>query len=273
MAARVRRTKYTIKIEDSLSRANFTVRCDDGEVIQLKELYINVAHPSDDEVLFTIYGNETLPLGSASYTYNEMPYISVVNPKNEDPINEPYYNLNSIKMFDCFNGKGLGAILLYYSVEYMFQNFSNINQISLDDDSDFGTSKDPALRAKSIYQQYGFYRTDSVKKFTKNGTFIPNPNTTTGQEHFIPRENVHGLVGWETKRNTLFEKIESKLTNLTTDLKKRNKSPESRNASHGSRNASSSTRTRSKARRVGGSSTKSRKVKTNKVRNSKIKRR
>lgn len=225
MAARIHTSNHMKTIEDYLSRANFTVRCEDGSVVNITELSINV-EPGTDEIVFHIMGNQTLDLGFARYVYGEQPYFSINDPTNEDPDNEPYYNLNFIEINKCYNGKGLAAILLYYSMDYIFQNYKNILQIQLDDDSDFGTSNDPDLRVKAIYQQMGFYRKDSVKKFINTGSPIPNPNITVGQEHFIPAKNVHGLVGWETKKNTLFSKIETKLRAISSEGRKRKPSPE-----------------------------------------------
>jgi hypothetical protein len=267
-------TEYMRKIDDSLSRAEFTARCDDGTVVNVKELHINVTFPDDEEVLFTILGNKTMYLGSARYIYNDTPYFSIINPENEEPSNDPYYNLNSIKIDDCYNGKGLGAILLYYSMECIFRNYPEINQIQLDDDSDLGTSNDPILRAKAIYQQYGFYRTDTVRKFIKTGTPIPNPNVTIGQEHFIPRKNVHGLVGWESKRVQLFSKVEAKLRAISSDAKSpsptrssaRKRSPNSRHSASRSpiMTRSSARKRHINARNSSSRSPKSRKQKTSK---------
>ncbi len=208
------KTEYLKKIDKYLSKINLTASCSKGTTTFTK-IHIDIVKEEKGVVIFYLKGNNTIDIGYARFQRAEAPYLSMLDPKNDFNEGETYFGLSYLDI--CYKGTGLGSLLLFYGTEYIFHNNKDIIQIQLDDDSDYGVSNDPALRAKAIYQQHGFYRSDTVKKHFATGEPIPDPNVSIGQEHFIPRNNIHGLIGWNQKRDGLFLKIETKLKGISTN--------------------------------------------------------
>jgi hypothetical protein len=201
-----RKNRFLKNIDGLLDKFSFVTECD-GKEVSINQLHINIEE-TKGRLLFTIYGNNgDINMGDAEYIFTDSPYITSEQIKEKNfnrNSNENAYHLNSIKIDDCYGGKGLGAILLYYSIEFIFYN-TDAKQIELDDDSDYGTSKNPFLRQQSIYLKSGFIRKDSVIKSIKNGTPIPIPDLSVGQEHFLFASNVGNFDGWTTKRTQLYK--------------------------------------------------------------------
>jgi hypothetical protein len=208
-------------IDKYLSKTNLTASCSEGTTTFTK-IHIDIVKEENGVVIFYLKGNNTIDIGYARFQRAQAPYLSMSDPNNDFNEDETYFGLSYLDI--CYKGTGLGSLLLFYGVEYIFHNNKDILQIQLDDDSDYGVSNDPVLRAKAIYQQHGFYRTDTVKKHFATGEPIPDPNVSIGPEHFIPRNNIHGLIGWNQKRDQLFSKIETKLKSISTNTNNRSRS-------------------------------------------------
>jgi hypothetical protein len=204
-----RKTENMYIIEELLSKSQITLNCD-GDDININGIIITVEDVPNNEIKFYLKSKQNHDIGHASYSYGEEPGFSIIDPEKSSPTDEPRYKLNDLHIYDCFQGKGIGAIILYYSIDYIFNKHKNINQIELDDASEYGTNK--SRKANSIYQKFGFYRTDSVKRFLRNKIPIPIPNLNSGEEHFIPKNNIHGLIGWNSKRDVLFTMVQNKLS-------------------------------------------------------------
>lgn len=169
----------------------------------------------DDEIYF--YINYTKPsalnreIGYARYVRGIEPMISIKNPLQNGSPSEPYYNLNYIDITKKEKGQGYGMILMYYSIEYIFDRYKHvIEQIQLDDDSDYGTCFDTNKRAKSIYTQLGFHVSESVRREINTGKQTPK-NKVCGPERFLTSKMFkyknHKFKGWTTIKKTIIRKL------------------------------------------------------------------
>ena len=167
----------------------------------------------NDEIYFDI--NYTDPsalnheIGYARYVRGIEPMISIKNPLQNGSPSEQYYNLNYIDITE--KGKGYGMILMYYSIEYIFDRYKHvIEQIQLDDDSDYGTCFDTNKRAKSIYTQLGFHVSESVRREINTGKQTPK-NKVCGPERFLTSKMFkyknHKFKGWATIKKTIIRKL------------------------------------------------------------------
>ena len=167
----------------------------------------------NDEIYFDI--NYTDPsalnheIGYARYVRGIEPMISIKNPLQNGSPSEQYYNLNYIDITEKEKGKGYGMILMYYSIEYIFDRYK-IEQIQLDDDSDYGTCSDPYKREKSIYTQLGFHVSESVRREINTGKQTPK-NKVCGPERFLTSKMFkyknHKFKGWATIKKTIIRKL------------------------------------------------------------------
>ena len=83
-----------------------------------------------DEIYFDInYTNPSAPnreIGYARYVRGIEPMISIKNPIQNGSPSEQYYNLNYININITEKGKGYGMILMYYSIEYIFDRYKQV---------------------------------------------------------------------------------------------------------------------------------------------------
>jgi hypothetical protein len=204
---KVIKTKNMKIIEKYLESPSEKIKCGSDTIIRVE---IDIDEKTEGEIIFYMKGiidkKEPVDIGFARYVYIDEPYCRL-NTKN----NECAYNLNFIRINDCFNGQGLGSILLYYSTDYIFANHKNISQLQLDDDSNLGTSNDPSKRQRSIYRQFGYLHSNTVVKYLEENTPIPEIITNKGPEHLLPINKKHNLKGWKQLRKGKFNKVLSSL--------------------------------------------------------------